>query len=248
MTTTLKPIAKDIWGHEADIKLPLGMRMPGRATIMRVGTSGALAIYSPLPIDDDMGKKIDALGDVRYLIAPNMVHWMYLGAAKKRYPKAKAFGPAGLEKKLKGSVELEVLPPSGHIKEVGEELRLALVAGSPKMNEHLILHQPSSSLVVGDLLFNIHACDSFGMRLFLKFLSRAWKKPAQTTFWKFLTKDHGATARSIQHVLTWDFERVVVAHGLVIEDDAREVSRRCLTWMTSGSAKQLGQGTGSVIA
>jgi hypothetical protein len=245
----LKPIAKDIWGHEADIKLPLGMRMPGRATIMRVNDDGGeLAIYSPLPIDDDMGKKIDALGDVRYLIAPNMVHWMYLGGAKKRYPKAKVFGPPGLEKKLKGSVDFEALPSSGHIKEVGDTLRFVLVEGSPKMNEHLILHQPSGSLVVGDLLFNIHECDSFGMRIFLRFLSRAWKKPAQTSFWKFLTKDHSATARTIQDVLTWDFERVVVAHGRVIEDDAREVSRRCLTWMTSGGRKQLGSGTGSVIA
>jgi len=242
----LKPIAKDVWGHEADIKLPLGMRMPGRATIMRMGGNGDLAIYSPLAIDDDVAKAIEALGDVRYLIAPNLVHWMYLEGAKKRFPKAKVYAPPGLEKKLKGALEFEPLPATGHVKEIGEGLRFALVEGSPKMNEHVVLHEASRSLAVGDLLFNIHHTNSFGMRLFLMFLSRAWKKPAQSSFWKALTKDRAACARSVEQLLTWDYERVVVAHGDVIENDARAISRSCLAWMTSGGRPLLN--AGSVVA
>lgn len=242
----LKAIAKDVWGQEADIKLPLGMRMPGRATIMRAGNSGELAIYSPLPIDDELAKEIESHGEVRFLIAPNLVHWMYLAAAKQRFKKAKVYAPPGLEKKLKGAVDFEPLPTNGHVKEIGEGLRFALVEGSPKMNEHILLHEESRSLMVGDLLFNIHQTNSLGMKLFLIFLSRAWKKPAQSSFWKALTKDRAACARSIDDMLTWDFERVVVTHGDVIEHDARAVARDCLKWMSSGARPQLG--TGSVLA
>jgi hypothetical protein len=238
----LHRIAEDIWGHEADIELPAGMSMPGRATIMRLA-DGRLVVHSPLAIDDEVAREIDALGEVRVLLAPNSMHWMFLAAAKARYPKARVLLPPSLKKKL-GDLPFEPLPESGHIQGLGQEIRLGQIQGAPSMTEHVFLHERSRSLVVSDLIFNIHDCRSFGMSCFLRVVG-AWKKTAQSRMWRTLVKDRAAAARSATDILSWDFVRVVVAHGDVVEDDARERARRALDWMTSGA---LPVSAGSVIA
>src|SRR5690606_5483787 len=69
-TTMLQRIAEDIWSQETNLRLAAGVRMPCRATIMRL-SDGGLVVYSPLAIDDATAKELDAIGDVRFLVAPN---------------------------------------------------------------------------------------------------------------------------------------------------------------------------------
>jgi hypothetical protein len=145
-----------------------------------------------------------------------------------------------LAKKL-GSFEFEPLPESGRISGM-EGIRIERIQGAPWIQEHVFLHEGSRSLVVGDLMFNIHECRSFWMRLVLR-LGGTWKKVGQSLEWRRLVKDRAAAARSAADVLGWDFERVVVAHGDVIENDAREQARRALAWMTKGAPKLLGTGS-----
>ncbi len=236
----LKRIAEDVWAHEREIAMPGGMSMPCRATLLRL-TDGRLLLHSPLAIDDATAKEISDLGDLRVLVAPNTYHWMFLAAAKERFPKARVFAPAELAKKV-GGLAFDPLPASG-VLEGG--LRVARIEGAPSLMEHVFLHEPSQSLVVSDLMFNVHASSSFGLRLFLRVVG-AWKKTAQSRVWRFLVKDRAAAARSASEILAWDFNRVIVAHGDVVENDPREQARQSLRWMTGGATPLLG--AGSVIA
>ena len=57
-------------------------------------------------------------------------------------------------------------------------------------------------------------------------------KLAQSRLWRSLTKDRAAAGRSVEKMLEWEFERVVLAHGDFVEgNDARERTRRALWWM-----------------
>jgi hypothetical protein len=40
--------------------------------------------------------------------------------------------------------------------------------------------------------------------------------------WKHWVTDRAAFTRSIDHILSWDFDRIVMAHGDIIEDHGRE--------------------------
>lgn len=235
----LKQIASDIWGHEADLRLPGGMRLPGRATIMRLANND-LVVHSPLAIDDALAREIDALGKVRFLIAPNCIHYMFVKAAKARYPEAKVFGAPGLDKKL-GDFAFEHLPEQGAIPGI-DGLRTERIAGVPSMQEQVLFHEASRSLVVTDLVFNVHRCDSFGMRCFLRLVG-AWNKTAQSRVWRFLVKDRRQAATSVSSILSWDYERVVVAHGDVIEDDAHQRMRQALSWITGATPPLLHAGS-----
>ena len=65
-------------------------------------------------------------------------------------------------------------------------------------------------------------------------------KTAQSRLWRLLVKDRAAAAQSVSTVLGWDFERVVVAHGDVIHDGARQRASDALSWMAGGATPRLG--------
>lgn len=223
----LKPIAENVWSHERDIAMPAGMRMPCRATILRL-PDGGLLLHSPLKIDDATAAEIDALGDVRVIVAPNCMHWLFLEKAARRYPNARVLGAAKLASKL-GDFPFERLPEGGALPGV-DGIRVLRIEGAPMLDEHVFFHEASRSLVVTDLLFNVHACESFGMRLSFR-LFGTWRKTSQSRVWRFLVKDRVAAARSASRLLEWPFERVIVAHGDVVETEARERVRGALRWM-----------------
>jgi hypothetical protein len=51
-------------------------------------------------------------------------------------------------------------------------------------------------------------------------------------------RDKKAARRSLVQILEWDFERIILSHGDLIEEDAREVAhhawRRPLAWGEDG--------------
>ncbi len=238
----VRAIGRDIWEYDVDLRLAAGLRMPSRSTIVRLA-SGALVVHAPLAFDEEAAREIETLGEPRFVIAPACTHWMFVRAFQDRWPSAKVLVAPGLEKKLTGehAVAFEALPSSGRIDAIGDELRVQRIEGAPSMNEHVFLHRASGSLIVTDLLFNIQSCSSFLMRLTLR-LTRAWRRPAQSRAWRFFVKDRALAAQSAAAVLGWDFDRVVVAHGEVMDRDARAQMTRALAWMVDGTPPLLGAG------
>ena len=106
------------------------------------------------------------------------------------------------------------------------------VDGCPSMNEWVLLHRPSGTLIVCDLIFNIHAVKRWSASLIFRMVG-AWKRCAQSRMWRFFVKDRAAAAASLKAIMAWDFERIVLAHGDVIEADASEALDRATPWMQS---------------
>jgi hypothetical protein len=114
---------------------------------------------------------------------------------------------------------------------IGDDLVFRRIDGVPYITDHVFLHRPSGSLVVTDLVFNLHRCSSWGMRMYLRCMG-AWKTTAQSAIWRLLTKDKSAAAESARAVLGWDFDRIIVAHGDVVTEDAHATLAAALTKMT----------------
>lgn len=232
----LRALTNDVWTFDRDLRVAAGFYMPARSTIVRL-SNGKLVVHSPLAplaMDDATARSIEALGEVTALVAPNCLHWLSLQAAAVRWPRARVFGAPGLERKKVG-IAFTSLPSNGAFE---DELMVRRVEGMPNLFEHVFLHPSSRTLIVTDLVFNVHRCRGFAMPLALRCVG-AWKKLAQSRALRFMTKDRERAAHSVLDVLAWDFDRLIMAHGDIVESDARQKLADALAWMTNRGSKGL---------
>ena len=221
-------ITDRLW-HDTHDHAPGGVQFRTRSTLARL-EDGTLWMHSPIPIDETRARQIDALGEVRHIVAPNGWHDSFSRAAKERYPSATLWAsPALRNAKSELPVDAwlgETEPPWS------AELRPLLIEGVPKADELVFLHAPSKTLIVTDLLFQIRYPVNARTKLVLWMAGTNGGKLAQSRLWRSVTKDRAAAGRSVEKMLEWDFERVVLAHGdLVDGNDARDRTRDALWWM-----------------
>jgi hypothetical protein len=204
--------------------------MPARMTVVRV--DDGLLLHSPLPLDDAMVASITALGPVAHIVAPNCFHHLNIGPASERFPSAKVHAPRALRAKRP---DLRI----DHDLQAGAErwptLNIIEIAGAPELDEFVFIHHPSASLIVTDLVFNIHEAKGVMLPLVLRLVG-AWRRLNQSKIWRRYTKDRPAAAASVRAVLEHELRRVIPADGDVLEgSDVREQLAAALTWMRAGS-------------
>jgi hypothetical protein len=128
----MRPIAEGVWGNEESLSIGPGMRMPVRATVVRLATATPSctrrSASTTRPLQDREGRAGQAI------LAPNTVHWLFARAAAERFPSATLFGAPGLEKKLG---EFTPLSADGC---VADGLRSFVVGRAPRMDEHVFLY------------------------------------------------------------------------------------------------------------
>jgi hypothetical protein len=223
----LRPLSDDLF--VLDVPFRIGaMELGGRMTVIRL-PDGGLWVHSPVKLDVAVRQAVDALGPVRFLVAPNVMHHLFLGDWAAAYPSAKVLAPAGLRKKrpdLRIDVEL------ADVMDVGQspDIELLLVRGIPMFEEFVFLHRPSRTLLLTDVAFNIHESPSWVTRTYLK-LCKAYGRLAPTWLLKAMVKDKASLRAWRDRVLTWDFDRVVPCHGQVLERGGREAMRDAFAWL-----------------
>lgn len=226
---TLRSIADDLWCADGDVFMPGGVHFPARMTVIRLD-DGSLLLHSPLRIDDDLAAELEALGTVRHLVAPNTYHHLYIRGAKNRWPGATTYAAPGLSEKradMTWDVILDEEAPEAWRGQVDQ----VLIAGAPKMNEVAMVHRKSRTLIVTDLIFNVQGGTKSWMTPWLLRMFGAWKKTTQSWMWRFLVKDRDAAAQSVETLMALDFDRIIVAHGDIIESDGHAVAEQALRWM-----------------
>ena len=225
----LEQLGQDIWSAQTIQPIGGGVRFPARMVIIRL--ADGLWIHSPIPIDDALAAEIEALGEVRYLVSPNCFHHLHLGPAQARWPQAQVHAPAGLAAK-RPDLTIHVTHEAG-AQPWPEFAPLVEIEGVPEIDEFVFLHQPSKTLVLCDLSFNMRDVEGFMSRLALR-LAGAWQRTAQSKLWRVITKDRAAAGASCARVLALDFERALVSHGDPIEGpDAKAKLQEALSWMLS---------------
>ena len=203
-----------------------GARFDARMTIVRL-SDGALVLHSPGPIDEAVREEIVALGHVTSIVAPGNFHHLHVAACQRAFPDAETWICPGVERRqsaLRYDGILGERLPSAFV----GELEQAFVRGR-LMAEVAMLHRPTRTLLLVDLV------ERFGddtpninwtLRALWK-LTGAWNRPTLAPEYRFGGWDDRAAARAaLERILAWSFERVVIAHGDLIEHDAKDVLRQ----------------------
>jgi hypothetical protein len=90
------------------------------------------------------------------------------------------------------------------------------------LNEVVFFHRASRTLLFTDLIVNVIRSDSTLTKIVLT-LDGIFGAPAVPRTFRTLLKWHRAETRAlVDHILGWDFDRVVLAHGDVIENGGKK--------------------------
>jgi hypothetical protein len=220
--------SQGFYSFEHSQRLPGAFHLGTRMSAVRLA-AGKLALISPIPIDDALAATLAGLGEVELLIAPNLLHHLYLEDARRRYPHARVLGPPGLRQKrpeLTLSASLDERLPD----ELSAALDVVRIAGAPKADEFAFFHRDSRTLIVTDLVFNVLRPRGLVANLVL-FLEGVRGRLAPSPAWRFMVKDRALARASVERLLELPFETLVMAHGEIVREDARARLAHALRWM-----------------
>jgi hypothetical protein len=221
----LRSFAEGLWDYESPVKF--GVRMPARTVLVELG-AGGLLVHSPGRLDDEIRAAVDRLGPVRGLIAPNKFHHLFVSAWREAYPEAELHIAPGLADKradLQGHVLTDEAPPLW-----AGQLEQHVWAGIPKIGEVVFVHQPTRTLLNTDMMHNMQHDPSWVARTAWRVLG-GYGRFGTTRLERWLAKDRAALRTSIDRVLAWDFDRVTVAHGDILDTGGKDQVRDSWRWV-----------------
>jgi hypothetical protein len=172
--------------------------------------------------------EIDRLGEVGWLVGPSKAHHVFLGDYVRAYPHALLCGAPGLQQKRKDLRFNHVLGDGAPLWQ--GDLLLQVVHGAPTMNEVVFLHPSSKTLILTDLAFNV----SPGARDHAKafhWLVGATGRFGPHRLIRLGIRDRKAAKGSLEKILAWDFDRVIVSHGDVLERHGKERLRDAFSFL-----------------
>lgn len=226
--TQLVAVAEGIHTLESTLRIHAGFYLPVRSTVLRLDDESLLMI-SPLRMDDALAARVDALGRVSHIVAPSKLHHLFVGEAAARWPSARVHLPRGLPAKL--AKQGRTVPPHSVLPaSLPSGVQGILLDGVPDMDETLFFHAASRTLVVTDLVFHVLAPEGLLTGSILRMVG-AHRVLAQSRALRFMTRDREAARASLEQVLALDFTRLVMAHGVVLDVDAKARLRAALHYM-----------------
>ena len=226
----LRKLAENLWVEERSQRF-YGLEVGARMTVMRL-EDGSLLLHSPVSLDPQLRSELDALGAVRYAVAPNRFHHLYAGEVAKAYPEARLWVAPGVERKRPDLEFVGVLGDEAP-EEWHDEVGQIFFRGRPFENEVTFLHRPSRTLVLCDLAFNFGPHAPPATRVLMKLVG-GYGRFGPTRLDPILIRDRPAARQSFERILAWDFDRVVIAHGEVLEAGGPDALRVGYDWLLAG--------------
>lgn len=223
----MRQLAEDLWVVERPLRFG-GVALGTRMSVVRL-RDGSLLLHSPVALDDELHAALLGLGTPRYAVAPNRFHHLFIGDYRRAFPQVQLFAAPGLPQKRRDltfdAVLSDVPPP-----EWAGQLDQEHFKGFPIMSEVAFCHRASRTLLTCDLAFNLGPEAPFATRLAFRLVG-GYGRLGPTRVEKLLIRDRAQARTSLERILGWDFDRVVVTHGTVLESGGREALRHGYRWL-----------------
>jgi hypothetical protein len=237
---TVKPVAPDVWivdGPEIAMAYAGGSTIPftTRMSVIRL-PDGSLWVHSPTALTDCLAAEIDALGLVRHIVAPNRIHYWWVGDWKKRYPNARTYAAPKVVAQARKKGRFHAFDAT-----LGEEAPAAwqdvieqVVVPGGFMSEVDFFHKPSKTLVLTDLIENFEPkrVKSPLLRALVQLSGAAAPDGAMPLDLRLTFLFHRRAVReAVEKMLGWQPQRVLLCHGQWYQHDAEARLRNAFRWI-----------------
>jgi Domain of unknown function (DUF4336) len=226
----LTPFGEEIWFADGPEVAVGGFRYPTRMAVIRLA-GGALFIWSPVALSDDLRAAVDGLGEVCHLVAPNSLHHLSLGQWQRAYPGAALYAPPGLRKRRKDlafAADLADAPDPAWAAEIDQ----VLVTGNMITTEAVFFHRRSGTVLFTDLIQHFRPGWFTGWRALVARLDRMTAPaPEVPRKFRYAFYNRRAARAALRRILAWPALRVLMAHAPPVGSDGRAVIAHAFRWL-----------------
>jgi Domain of unknown function (DUF4336) len=222
---------REIWTADGSaVVAALGFHYPTRMIVIRL-PAGGLFIWSPVALTDELRAEVDALGEVACLIAPNSLHHVFIADWKRAFPAARVYAAPGLREKRKDMAfdgDLGGAP----IPDWSEEIDQVVMEGNAITTEVVFFHRTSRTVIFADLIQQLPDNWFSGWRaLVAKWDLMIGPEPSVPRKFRVAFTNRRAARGSLERILAWPAEKVLMAHGMPVTESGQAFIRRAFRWL-----------------
>ncbi len=174
---------------------------------------------------------MDTFESVRCIVSPNKIHHIFLSEWQERWPDAKLYAPPGLAKR-KPDVRFDAELGDDPDPAWADDIDQVIFHGSLAMEDAVFFHRESRTAIVCDLIQRHPESAMTGWKGMLMradgLVGRDGSTPRE---WRasFLRRGRARAAR--EKLLSWNPERLLIAHGECAQTGATEIIEKALSWI-----------------
>jgi hypothetical protein len=228
----LQEFANNIWLAEGPVVRDMGTYFTTRMTIVRL-SNGSVWISSPVPVSFTTLKEIFELGDVRYLIAATPRHIWRLDLWHTLFPEAELWA----SRPTPFTLQKGHLPISGYLSDTSPSAWSAdfdqlAFKGNPLLSEVLFFHRETHTVLLDDLIMRNPVMEGKPLtNLIFKLGGVQGLEGGVTIDMKMTFLNRSLARQSLERLLSWDFDKLIIAHGPCIESGAKQYVKRAFKWL-----------------
>ncbi len=228
----LKAFAEGVWIIDGPDVRDFGVMFTTRMTVVRLG-DGSLWISSPVLVPFETLRSIAELNPVRYLVAATPRHVWRLAAWHTLFPSAQLWAaPKTLFTLSKGHLPLTGVLADAPYGGWATDLDQLRFKGSPLIEEIIFFHRASGTVMLDDLVQVHQKVRGKPIRNALIDVEGVGSPRGGVGLDIRLTFTNRRLARqSLDRLLSWDFDKLIIAHGPCIEKDAKPFVERAFRWL-----------------
>ena len=232
MKSSMQVFGQHIWTMTGDNVRMFGvLPFTTRMTVVRLA-SGGLWLHSPVRPTLERRRAVDRLGPVAHLVAPNKIHSLGITPWKALYPSAKVWASPAFHRRHPGIAVDAALTNDVKTPWRGE-IDHCVIEGHAVLDEVVFLHKPSKTLIITDFIQKHEAAGEAwvwrGIKRMAGILGADGGVPLDI---RLSVRDKAALRRSLDRVLDWDFDNLIVAHGHCLQGHAKDAVSRAFDWIT----------------
>ena len=225
------PFAENLWIVDGPVVKSLGFRYGTRMAILRVG-AGDLFIWSPVSLTKELCSAVEALGNVKMIIAPNSLHHLSIPEWQEAFPEARTFAAPGLAARRK---DITFQGDLGDTPDPlwAEEIDQVIMRGNTITSEAVFFHTASGTVLFTDLLQNFPPDWFSGWRKIIARLDlMVGESPQVPRKFRVAFTDKEAARAALARITQWPARRILMAHGTPVESDGAAFIRDAFRWLT----------------
>ncbi|WP_137933420.1 DUF4336 domain-containing protein [Mesorhizobium comanense] len=231
MVDNLREFGAGIWIADGPaVTAAAGFHYPTRMAVIRL-SAGGLFIWSPVALTDALRAEVNAMGEVRFLIAPNSLHHVFLAGWQSGYPDARVYAAAGLREKRR-DIRFDGDLCDTPVADWADDLDQVVMLGNRITTEVVFFHRRSNTVLFTDLIQHFPPGWFKGWRALVARLDlMVADEPSVPRKFRAAFTDRPVARAAIRRVLAWPAEKVLMAHGEPITTDGQAFLRRAFRWL-----------------